>query len=175
MDALAGEVNLRRGGVEALEPDAVLRVAVDGVGEVGAEAFDVEVIRSPADLLVRREADAELPVRDAFGQHALGEGHYFGYASLVVRAEQGRAVGRYQRAPRQRFQMREVADGQRQPVTDPDVAAVVVLPNARADVFAGGVGRGVNMRDEAERGRVFAARGSRDLAVNAAILRQPRV
>ena len=85
-------------GVEVFVLDDVLLPAVDGVGELGAEMPDVEVVGAPADLLVRREGHEEPAVRDVFIDNALGRAHYLRYAGLVVRAEQRRAVGDDERA-----------------------------------------------------------------------------
>ena len=80
-------------GVEILIFQLTERAAVDGVGVVCAEMRQIEAVRAAADLLIRREADADGRVRAALGQQLLHGGQNFRDARLVVRAEQRRAVG----------------------------------------------------------------------------------
>ena len=81
-------------GREGLVLELAGAFAVDGVGEVRAELFHVDVIDAVADFLVGREQDLHVPCRigGIAGQdrHRI---HDLGDAGLVVGAEQGRAVG----------------------------------------------------------------------------------
>ena len=68
--------------------------AVERVGEVGAEALEVEVVDAVADLLVDGEADPRSGARDVGVGDELGDrGHDLGDAGLVVGAEERRPVG----------------------------------------------------------------------------------
>lgn len=73
-------------GVEILIFQLAERAAVDGVGVVRAEMRQIEAVRAAADLLIRREADAQGRVRAALGQQLLHGGQNFRDARLVVRA-----------------------------------------------------------------------------------------
>ena len=94
VDAPAVHDDGRGRRVEVFILDGADRAAVHGVGEIRAEAGNVEAVRAAADLLVRREADRDLPVRDGrVREQALARGQDLGDAGLVVRAEQRVAVG----------------------------------------------------------------------------------
>ena len=82
-------------GGESLVLDIARGFAVDGVGEVGAELFQVGLVDTAADLFVGREQDLDGAVLDlrVVDQELRGI-HDFGKAGLVVGAEQGGAVGR---------------------------------------------------------------------------------
>ena len=58
MDADAAEGDRQLDGGERLVLDLADLGSVERVGEVGAEALEVEVVGAVADLLVRRETDA---------------------------------------------------------------------------------------------------------------------
>ena len=79
-------------GVEILILNAALHITVHRIGEVRAEAGNVKIVRSPSDLLVRRECNTDLSVRDILPQQALRHGHDFGDARLIVRSQQSRSV-----------------------------------------------------------------------------------
>lgn len=95
-DAPDLEIGLTR--VEVLVLNLALRVAVHGVGDVRVEVLHVEVAGAGADLLVRRERDAQRTVRRAVAKHALERAHDLRDASLVVHAQNRGAVARERRA-----------------------------------------------------------------------------
>ncbi len=81
-------------GAEGLVLDLAEVGTVQGVGVVGAEGLDVEVLGAAADLLVGGEADADRAVQEIrVVLQPRHEGHDLGDAGLVVGAEQRRAVG----------------------------------------------------------------------------------
>ena len=93
VDADAGEGDLQLDGREGLVLDLADDRAVDRVGEVGAEALEVEVVGAVADLLVDGEADPRVRARELGPRGEVGDrGHDRGDAGLVVRAEQRRPV-----------------------------------------------------------------------------------
>ena len=157
--------------VEVFIVDLVHVAAVHRIGEIGAEALDVEQIGSLANLLVGGEADADLAVGQIFRKDTLGHGHDLGNARLVVGPQQGGAVGGDERLPLHLGQEGEIghmhggaAARQRH------VAAVVVLMENRFDVVTGSVIGGVHMSDEAQGMGGLVTRGGRDHAVNIAVL-----
>ena len=85
-------VTTAESGVEILIFQLTERAAVDGVGVVRAEMRQIEAVRPAADLLIRREADAQGRVRAALGQQLFHRSENFSDSGLVVRAEQRRAV-----------------------------------------------------------------------------------
>ena len=102
---------------------------------------------------------------------ALSGGHYRGDAGLVVRAENGGAVGGDEGLTLEGSQMRELFDRQAAPArAEDDVAAVIVLDELRLNVLAGEVGYGVKMGDEADAGLVLIALARGDEAVNIGVL-----
>ncbi len=132
---------------------------VDGVGEVGAEVLEVEVIGAVADLLVDREGDPRTGPRHlGMREEPRDGGHDLGDAGLVVGAEERRPVRRddvvadplgEERARRRREHLR--VPGQH------DLAAVVVLPDLRVDACRRRVRARVDVGDEADGRPVVAA------------------
>ena len=153
------------GGVEILIFQLTERAAVDGVGVVRAEMRQIEAVRAAADLLIRREADAQGRVRAALGQQLLHGGQNFRDARLVVRAEQRRAVRDDQVLADAAVQDREIRGAEHRIFVQCDVAARV-FHDTRLDVLAGAVRRGVHMGNEADGGRTGrAGHGAVDIAV----------
>ena len=94
MHAVALDADAHVGGREVLVVDPADLRAVERVGKVRAERFDVEVVDASPDLLVDREADANRRVLDLRMCRQIGDGaHDLGDAGLVVGAEERRAVG----------------------------------------------------------------------------------
>ncbi len=130
---------------------------VERVGEVGAEAGEVEAVRAASDLLVDGEADARPRPRFLRVGAQVGDGgHDLGDPRLVVRPEQGRpvrgddvvadALGQ-QRAGLRREHLARVS-------RQHDLAAPVVAPDARLDTAAGGVGARIEVCEQPDAGRV---------------------
>ena len=71
---------------EVLVLDAAHIAAIDGVGEVCAEARDVEERSALADLLVGGEGDAELAVGQLLFDKGLGGGQDLSDAGFIVSA-----------------------------------------------------------------------------------------
>src|ERR1700735_410168 len=70
--------------------------AVDSVGKIGAEFFQVDLVDSATDLFVRCEQDLDGAVLDLWiVDQETRRIHDFGNAGLVVGAEQRGAIGRY--------------------------------------------------------------------------------
>ena len=166
-----GDSDARGGGVEIFKLQLAQSAAVYRVSRVRAETLDVEFVDTAADLFVRRESYADLAVRQTARQQSLGRRHYFGNARLVVRAEQGSAVGYYQRfaaVSRQlgklRGRKRDVFLGVQQ-----NIAAVVIFNELRFHPASRSFGRGIHVRDEAQPARRLSAIGSGYLRVNKAV------
>ena len=176
MHAHAGDFDLCGGGVERLIGDLALAAAVHGVGELRAKLGDVKVRHAHADLLVRGEGDAEPAVRLVSGDNGLHGGENLRDAGLVIRAQQRGAVGGDERHALERRERREAFNRQHVARTGKHhVAAVVIRMNLRLHVLAGVIGRGVHVRDEAQRGQVFAALRGAQPAVDHAELVDMRV
>ena len=73
-----------RCGVEVLVLDAAHVAAIDGVGEVCAEARDVKEGSALADLLVGGEGDAEFAVGQLLLDDGLGGGEDLGHTGFIV-------------------------------------------------------------------------------------------
>ena len=174
VDAAAVNRHRRGGGVEVFIVDAAHRAAVHGVGEVRAEALHVEPIRAPADLLVRGEADADLPVLQfGMGEEDLAGGHDLGHARLVVRAQGGVAVGDDQALALRPGHLREHRRVQHEAVFKGHRAAVVVLDDGGLHRRAGHAVHHVHVGDQPDGGQ--ALRVGRDAAVDVAVLVHPGV
>ena len=97
MHRASADRQLDAGRREGLVVQLARRRPVERVGRLGAEALDVEVVRAAPDLLVGVEPDPQRPVRDLGMLEQVADGrHDLRDARLVVRAEQGRSVGRDQ-------------------------------------------------------------------------------
>ena len=164
-------------GRKGLVLEGAGRLAVHGVGEVGPELFEIDLVDAAADLLVRREQDLDRAVPDVgIVDQDLRRRHDLGYARLVVGAQQRRAVGGDDVVADLVVQFRMLAD-----LDDPlriarqhDVAAGIVAHDLRLDVGAGEVGRGVHVRAEADdRHRLVDIR--RNGRVDIAVLVEMRV
>ena len=93
MDAPAGDLNSRGSGIEALVLDLAELASVGGIGFLGTETRNIEVVCAAADLLVGCEGDADRPVRELRMRSVLGEEiHDLRDACLVIRAQKSRAV-----------------------------------------------------------------------------------
>ena len=159
------------GGIEVLIADLADVLTVNGIGVGRAEALDVKQARALADLLIGGEADAELAVGAIFGNDALQRGHDLGHTGLVVRAQQGRAVGGDESLALHLAQEREhlgvqhrAGGGQR------DSLAVVVFVDLRPDVLTAGVVRRVHVGDKAQRCGALLPRGGGQRGVDIAVL-----
>src|SRR5699024_8465261 len=160
-----------RGGVEVFVLDAAHVPAVYGVGKGSPEALQIEQAGPLADLFVGGKGDAQLAVGRAGLLQGLDGGHDLGHAGLVVGPQQGGAVGGDQGLALHAGQEGEVLDPHhRAGGGQGDVPAVVVLVQDGADVFAGGVGGGVHVGDQAQGGPVLAAGRGGQGAVNIAVL-----
>ena len=81
-------------GREGLVLDIPRGFAVDRIGKVGAELFQVGLVDAAADLFIGREQDLDGAVLDLrIADQELRGIHDFGEAGLVVGAEQGGAIG----------------------------------------------------------------------------------
>ena len=154
MDAAPRERDMSRRGVEIFVGYLAEAAAVHRIGEVGAEPFQVEVLRTAPDLLVGSEGYHDLAVLDRIvGQQPLRHRQDLGDPRLVVRAEQSRAVGDDEPLTRVIFQKGKIGD----PHDDififakKDIAAIVVH-QARPDIFAGRGGGDVHMGDKTKDG-----------------------
>ncbi len=156
MDRHALDVDLRRVGRKGLVDDLAQMRAVERVGEVGLEIARQVGMHAAADLLVRREADANRTVRQIWVLHQVARrGHDDGDTGLVVRAQQRRAgcghdiVAHFLSQIGQRLGRQHLAGI----VGQDDVLAVVAAMDDRLDVRAGKLGGGVHMRQQGDRGR----------------------
>jgi hypothetical protein len=147
---------------KALEFELAAIAAVERVGVRGVEGFDVEPIRTAADLFVRREADADAAVRDIEMRHqVLGSGDDRGNAGLVVRAEQRRPRRRDDVVADLRGEIGQIrgAKDSRGIVRENDVPPVPPAMDDGLHERAGHLGRRVDVRDEPDRRDLLRGRG----------------
>ena len=158
-------------GVEILVLNAAHIAAIDGIGKVGPKAGDVKQGSALADLLVGGKGDADLAVGAALGKQGLGGGHDLSHTGLVVRTQQGGAVGGDKGLAFELFQERERGGLHDHPGGGQGhIVAVIVLVEDGVDVFAAGIRGSVHVGDEAQRGQLLAAGGGGQGAVDVAVL-----
>ena len=148
-----------RRGVEILVLQFAQRAAIHRVGVIRAEIRHIKVIRTAADFLVRREADAHRAVlRRIGGGQPLAQRHNFRHARLIIRAQHAVAAGDNQLLPLQVLQEREAVDDHA--VFERDGAAVVVLDDdgVRRTLHAVGC---IHMRNQPDFRRMIALGGNR--------------
>ena len=149
--------------VERLRLDLAQLRAVERVGVAGAEALDVEMVGAARDLLVDGEADADRRVLElGMALQICDRGHDLRHAGLVVGAEQRRPVGGDDVVADLLLQQRQLlgVEDDARVARELDRAAVVALVHLRVDVRPGDVGRGVDVRDQPDRGRRLDARAA---------------
>ena len=149
----------RRARVEVFVFEGSDFAAVEGVGVLRAEAFDVEVDGPAGHLFVGRKADRERRMRD-FGMrlHVGDHRHDGGDARLVVGAEKRRAVREdhvFARVLRDFREVRGLEDDSLFGVENH--VAPFIAEDLGLDTRSGRVGRSVHVGDEADRRAVFAA------------------
>ena len=92
-DALNGDLDAI--GREGLILDMAGCFAVDRIGELCAELFEIDLVDAAADFLIGREEDLDRPMPDiGIVDQELRCRHDLGKSGLVVGAEQRRAIGR---------------------------------------------------------------------------------
>ena len=156
------------GGVEILIFDLAQRAAVHGIGEGRAEFVIVEVVRAPADLLVRGQADRHAPVADLrVGLQEFHGGDDLRRAGLVVGAKQGCAVGDDQLLPHVFCQALKGIGPDGLGVGQGDIPALIDHA-LRVDIVPGGVRRGIHVGDEADGVLLRAVGGGGQIGVDVA-------
>ena len=170
MDGLAADLDLRAGRVEVLIFQLAECAAVDGIGVIRAEALHIKPVGPASDLLVGRKGQPDGSMRLFGCKQQLCGGQDLRHARLVVRAEQRRAVCDDQALADRVFQLRVFLRRKHDVLlfVQDNIAAVVRLCDACADVLAGRVGRGVHVGDEAIDGDFFVTvrrHGAVDVAV----------
>ena len=165
-----------RCGVEVLVLDAAHFAAIDGVGEVCAEARDVEERSALADLLIGGKGDAELAVGQLLFDKGLGGGQDLSNAGFVVSAQQGGAVGGDEGLALHGGKEGEGGDlhhlaggGQHH------VAAVIVLVQDGVHVLATGIRGGVHVGNQTQCGLFLAAGGGGQGTVDVAVFVHPGI
>lgn len=144
MDVAAYEGDFGHGGVEVLVLELADLASVHGVGPVGGESLDVELVGTESDLFVGVECHAYVAVGNlGMIDQIVDCGYDFGDAGFVVGSEQCGSVGHDQilsAIARQlgKFIGRECDS---ELGVEDYVASIVVLDYARIDVAARHVGR----------------------------------
>ena len=122
--------------IEVLELQLTNRTAVHGVRKIATEGFDVKMIRSLADLFVRRKAYPHLAMLDLRMLYQILHRRYdLSDTGFVVRTEQRRCVC-----------YNHVLTG----ITRINIIALFGLHNRGFDMLTAGIRRSVHMRDETD-------------------------
>ena len=165
MDGHAGDVDAGSGSVEVLVLNAPLQVPVHGVGVPGPESLHVEVVRPLADLLVRGEGHTDPAVGQVLPDERLAQGHDLRNARLIVRPQEGGAVGGDEGAALHPLQHREVSGPDNPAVPGQNqIPAVVAGVENGVHVLPGEGGGGVQVGDEPQGRGPLAAGGGRQNA-----------
>ena len=167
MDAAAMEHGLCTGGIEILVLNFSHRAAVSGVGIVSAELFQVEMIGTTADFLVGSESDLQGSVAHIALQQIFRCGHDFRHASLVIRTQQGGAVGDDQVLAHILLQAGIIGILHKDALflVQADVTAAI-FHNLGLDVRTGSIGRGVHVGNKANgRQRRITGNGAVNVAI----------
>ena len=170
MDAAAVEGNGPVSGVEVFIFKTAQFAAVDGVGKVSAEFFDIEQGSTAACFFVRRKADANRAVLHVRMLDQIFDGADDGRdAGLVVGTEEGRAVGEQDVLT---LIFEDFREGFRRKddvlfFIQDDILAVVIIFADDFDVLPRGIGAGIDVRNEADDRAVDAVgrQGGHDVAV----------
>ena len=162
MHASAGNLHIGGGAVEVFIIEAAKLAAVERVGEIAAEALDVELIRACADFLVRGKCDMDFAVGEVVFDDVFRSLHDLGYACLVVCAEQGGTVGNDKRLTLEFFENREIFNigDDAELFVEDNVFAVVIFNDAGFDVCAGDFFCGIHVCDEADDVLLFTVCGN---------------
>ena len=153
---------LRREGLdlELAEPGAVERV-----GDVGAERVEIEVLGSPADLLVDRERDPRgCPRSLGMPDEVRDRSHDLRDPGLVVGAEERRPVARDDVVPDPPGELGQLGRIENLPrvAGQRDRLAVPRAMHDRRHVGPDHVGRRVDVGDQTDRRRAFRSREARE-------------
>ena len=172
VDVAALDADGSRGGIEVLELEFADLAAVHRVGVGRVEPGDVELRHAAAYLLVGGEADADGAMLELGMLHdILHCAHDLGHARFVVGAKESSAVGGDDGFAFVGEEFGELGgvEAEAGHTLKGDRRAVVIGNDLRLYVFAGSVGGGVYMGDEADGGDV-AVHICGDLAHYVAIL-----
>ena len=145
-------------GVEVLAAGLAHRAAVERVGEVRPELFDVQQLCQVPHLLVGGEGHLDVAVLDLRVLHQVVQrSHHLGHAGLVVGTQQRGSVRHHKILPLAVHEEGKVPRGQHHALrrVQDDVAAVIILHDAGLDILAGQLGRRVQVRDEADSGHLL--------------------
>ena len=158
-------------GVEVLVLDGTGRAAIQGVANLGAEALYIKLERAAADLLIGGEAQADVAVGDLALEQDLGCFQDLGDAGLIVRTQQGGAVGGHQGVTLVAQQHREILGRENVAAASQQyISAVVVFDNLGLDTDTVEFRGSIHVGDEAHRGLVLITRSCRDLTIDITVL-----
>ena len=169
-DALDGDGGAVGG--KGLVLDIPSGFTVDGVGEIGAELFQIGLVDAAANLFIGGEEDLDGAMLDVrILNQELRSIHDLGEPGLVIGAQQRGAVRRDDVVADLVCQRRMLggADHLRAIRRQYDVAAAIVLHDLRPDVLAGAIGRSIHMRAEADHRHALAG-VRRDRCVDVAVV-----
>ena len=144
------------GGVERLVVELAQRLAVNRIAPGRAELLKVEQSRAMANLLVRNKGQFERGVQDArVLEETSRQRADLCNAGLVVRTEERRAVGAHDVLAHKAREIRHLLGRGLDDLAVNDArhkVAALVAHHVRAHAQGGGVGRGVKVRAQTERG-----------------------
>ena len=171
MDGIALDRHLGLIGIEVLILDGTGCAAVQSIGQLGAEPCYIKLQRAASDLLIGSKAQAYLAMGNSALEQDLRCFQDLSDAGLVVRTQQGGAIGgdegmALEAAEHRVFLRREDMSA----ALEQDIAAVIVLDDLRLHTDAVELRSGIHMGNKAHRGLVLITRSGRDFPIDIAVL-----
>ena len=157
VDAAAMEEDGRVRRIEVLVLQPAELAAVNRVGKIRAERLDIEAVCTAARLLIRREAQADLAVRDLRVRHEIFRSADDGRdAGLVICTQKRRAVRHHDVLALVALDAREVRDREDDSLrfVQHDIAARIRVDDLLMDWAARRIRTRVEMRDKADDRRI---------------------
>lgn len=151
-------------------------LAIERIGEAGAQLFEIDLVDAATDFLVGGEQQTDLAVADGAILHEdFGGGDDFGNAGLVVGAQQRRTIRGDDVVADLVGQFRVLGHlDDAAGIAQRDVAAGIVGDDLGPHVGAAEIGRGIHMRAEADDRHVLVGIG-RNGGIDIAVSVQVRV
>lgn len=156
MDVAPLELDSGRSCVEAFVFKFPEFPSVYRIGEVGTEAFDVEVVRALSYFFIGRKGDPYFSMRDfRVMEQKVHRRHDLGHPCFVVGSEQCGTICRDKRMSCVFVQGRKIIGGEDGIVIQTQLSSVIILPNLWGDTAPGKVRCCIDVRKEADDRQIF--------------------